>query len=269
MVYVSVRVFKKQKKESEQVISHLENENEKIEKERSEIASALQQLDEDKRNADRKIAILKEEIDKKREENNAKVMELKMELQQLESDSKGNAESISRLRSELEILEKEHCLYMQNAEAESKALQDENRKMMYQKVELLKHVLEQVVGVVLLHERKYFKEETKIRRIKEGIQSLKMDYYAGNNEYNKVEALVNRYLDNVMVHFRREVHLASESEYRRVCYMFAGVSGQVIGEIMGESKEAVYQRRSRLLKKIGSLSCCHKEMFMVLLSKQL
>ena len=269
VVYVSVRVFKKQKKESEQVISHLENENEKIEKERSEIASALQQLDEDKRNADRKIAILKEEIDKKREENNAKVMELKMELQQLESDSKGNAESISRLRSELEILEKEHCLYMQNAEAESKALQDENRKMMYQKVELLKHVLEQVVGVVLLHERKYIREETKVKRIKEGIQSLKMDYYAGNNEYNKVEALVNRYLDNVMVHFRREVHLASESEYRRVCYMFAGVSGQVIGEIMGESKEAVYQRRSRLLKKIGSLSCCHKEMFMVLLSKQL
>ena len=269
VVYVSVRVFKKQKKESEQVISHLENENEKIEKERSEIASALQQLDEDKRNADRKIAILKEEIDKKREENNAKVMELKMELQQLESDSKGNAESISRLRSELEILEKEHCLYMQNAEAESKALQDENRKMMYQKVELLKHVLEQVVGVVLLHERKYFKEETKVKRIKEGIQSLKMDYYAGNNEYNKVEALVNRYLDNVMVHFRREVHLASESEYRRVCYMFAGVSGQVIGEIMGESKDAVYQRRSRLLKKIGSLSCCHKEMFIALLSKQL
>jgi len=269
VVYVSVWVFKKQKKESEQVISHLENENEKIEKERSEIASALQQLDEDKRNADRKIAILKEEIDKKREENNAKVMELKMELQQLESDSKGNAESISRLRSELEILEKEHCLYMQNAEAESKALQDENRKMMYQKVELLKHVLEQVVGVVLLHERKYFKEETKVKRIKEGIQSLKMDYYAGNNEYNKVEALVNRYLDNVMVHFRREVHLASESEYRRVCYMFAGVSGQVIGEIMGESKDAVYQRRSRLLKKIGSLSCCHKEMFMALLSKQL
>ena len=269
VVYVSVRVFKKQKKESEQVISHLEDENEKIEKERSEIASALQQLDEDKRNADRKIAILKEEIDKKREENNAKVMELKMELQQLESDSKGNAESISRLRSELEILEKEHCLYMQNAEAESKALQDENRKMMYQKVELLKHVLEQVVGVVLLHERKYIREETKVKRIKEGIQSLKMDYYAGNNEYNKVEALVNRYLDNVMVHFRREVHLASESEYRRVCYMFAGVSGQVIGEIMGESKDAVYQRRSRLLKKIGSLSCCHKEMFMALLSKQL
>ena len=331
VVYVSVRVFKKQKKESELVISHLENENEKIEKEKGKIALALQQLDEDKRNADLTIATLKEEIDKKREENNAKVMELKSKLQQeqlsvetlkqsliqgkeksdaeisallekmeqermianqmiqaqneviaqkeenrqkmktlihqLENDSKGNAESISRLRSELVNQEEEFRLYVQNAEAETKALQDENRKMLFQKVELLKHVLEQVVGVVLLHERKYLKKETKVKRIEEGIQSLKTDYYAGDNEYNKVEALVNRYLENVMVHFRKEVILANESEYRRVCYMFAGVSGQMIGEIMGESKEAVYQRRSRMLKKIGSLSCIHKEMFIMLISK--
>ena len=333
VVYVSVRVFKKQKKESEQLISHLENENEKIEKEKGKIALALQQLDEDKRNADRTIATLKEEIDKKKEENNAKVMELnaklrqeklsvetlkqslvqdkeksdaeisalleKMEkermvahqmiqaqnevitqkeenrrkmktlIQQLESDSKGNAESILRLRSELDNQEEEFRLYVQKAEVETKALQDENRKLVFQKVELLKNVLEQVVGVVLLHERKYLKEETKIKRIEEGIKSLKMDYYAGDNEYNKVEALVNRYLDNVMVHFRREVILTNESEYRRVCYMFAGVSGQIIGEIMGESKDAVYQRRSRLLKKIGSLSCTHKEMFIALISKVL
>jgi len=331
VVYVSVRVFKKQKKEAELVISHLENENEKIEKEKGKIALALQQLDEDKRNADRTIATLKEEIDKKKEENNAKVMELKTKLQQeqlsvetlkqsliqgkeksdaeisallekmeeerrvanqmiqaqneviaqkeenrqkmktliqqLESDSKGNAESISRLRSELVNQEEEFRLYVQNAEAEMKALQDENRKMLFQKVELLRHALEQVVGVVLLHERKYLREETKVKRIEEGIKSLKMDYYAGDNEYNKVEALVNRYLDNVMVHFRREVILTNESEYRRVCYMFAGVSGQIIGEIMGESKDAVYQRRSRLLKKLGSLSCVHKDMFIVLLSK--
>ena len=331
LVYVFVRIFKKHKKESQQVINYLENEKHKVEEEKSSIASVLQQLDKDKRNADQTIATLKEEIDKKRKENNAKVMELNTKLQleqqsvealkqalarrkeksdaeisallekmeqermvakqmiqtqndviaqkeesrqtmkslilQLENDSRVNAESMALLRSELEIQEKEHRLYIQKAETGTKALRDENRKMVFQKVELLKNVLEQVVEIVLLHERKYLKEETKIRRIKEGIQSLKMDYYAGNNEYNKVEALVNRYLDNVMVHFRREVHLASESEYRRVCYMFAGVSGQVIGEIMNESKDAVYQRKSRMLKKIGSLSCIHKELFVLLLSK--
>ena len=331
LVYVFVRIFRKYKKESQQVISHLESEKHKVEEEKSRIASALQQLDEDKRNADRTIATLKEEIDKKREENNAEIMDLNTRLQQeqrsvetlqrtlaqrkeksdaeisallekmeqektiakqmiqtqndviaqkeessqtmktlilqLENDSKVHAESMALLRSELEIQEKEHRLYIQKAEAGTKVLQDENRKMVFQKVELLKNVLEQVVEVVLLHERKYLKEETKVKRIKEGIQSLKMDYYAGDNEYKKVEALVNRYLDNVMEHFRREVKLANESEYRRACYMFAGVSGQVIGEIMNESKDAVYQRRSRLLKKIGSLSCTHKEMFILLLSK--
>ena len=331
LVYVFVRIFRKHKKESQQVISHLKSEKHKVEEEKSRIASALQQLEEDKKSADRTIATLKEEIDKKREENNAKVIDLKTKLQkeqqsvetlkqtlaqrieksdaeisallekmeqerkvanqmiqtqndiiaqkeesrqtmktlilQLENESKDNAESISRLRSELEIQEKEHRLYIQKAEAGAKALQDKNRKMVFQKVELLKNILEQVVGVVLLHERKYLKEETKVKRIEEGIKLLKMDYYAGDNEYNKVEALVNRYLDNVMVHFRREVILGNESEYRRVCYMFAGVSGQMIGEIMGESKDAVYQRRSRLLKKIASLPCAHKDMFIMLISK--
>ncbi len=257
--------------------------NAKLRQEKLSVETLKQSLVQDKEKSDAEISALLEKMEKERmvahqmiqaqnevitqkEENRRKMKTL---IQQLESDSKGNAESILRLRSELDNQEEEFRLYVQKAEVETKALQDENRKLVFQKVELLKNVLEQVVGVVLLHERKYLKEETKIKRIEEGIKSLKMDYYAGDNEYNKVEALVNRYLDNVMVHFRREVILTNESEYRRVCYMFAGVSGQIIGEIMGESKDAVYQRRSRLLKKIGSLSCTHKEMFIALISKVL
>ena len=264
LVYVFVRIFRRYKKKSQQVISHLKREKHKIEEENGRITLALQQLDKDKKNADQTIAMLRVEIDNEKEENRQKMKTL---ILQLEEDSRVNAESIMRLRSELENREEEYRLYVQNAETEAKALLDDNRRMMFQKVELLKHVLEQVVAVVLLHERKYIKEKTKEKKIEEGIQSLKTDYYAGDAEYRKVEALVNRYLDNVMVHFRKEVHLANESEYRRVCYMFAGVSGQVIGEIMDESKDAVYQRRSRLLKKIGTLSCAHKEMFILLMSK--
>ena len=61
-VYVFVRLFRKHKKESRQVISDLENRNNRIEEEKGKIALALQQLDEDKRKADRTIAKLKEEI---------------------------------------------------------------------------------------------------------------------------------------------------------------------------------------------------------------
>ena len=235
------------------------------EKSDAEISALLEKMEQERMVANQMIQTQNDVIAQKEESR----QKMKTLIQQLESDSKGNAESILLLRSELVNQEEEFRLYVQNAETETKALQDENRKMLFQKIELLKHVLEQVVGMVLLHERKYLKEETKVKRIEEGIQSLKTDYYAGDNEYNKVEALVNRYLDNVMVHFRREVILANESEYRRVCYMFAGLSGQMIGEIMGESKEAVYQRRSRMLKKIVSLSCAHKEMFIMLISKHL
>ena len=277
----------------------MENEKHKVEEEKGRIALALQQLDKDKKQADQTISMLKEEIDKEKGESDTEIsallerleqertvnhqmiqalngvvaqkeerrLKMKTLIQQLENDSQVNTESIKQLRSELENQEEEYRMYGQHAETDMKALQDESQKMMFQKVELLKHVLEQVVAVVLLHERKYIKETMKEKKIEEGIRSLKTDYYAGETEYKKIEALVNRYLDNVMIHFRKEVVLTNESEYRRVCYMFAGVSGQIIGEIMGESKDAVYQRRSRLLKKIASLSCFHKEMFIVLLSK--
>ena len=174
---------------------------------------------------------------------------MKSLVQKLEANSTANAESVACLRTELETL------------------QNDNRKILLQKVELLKNHLEHVAGIVFLHEGKYLKEETKNKKIKEGVSSLKKNYFAGDSEYRKVEAWVNLYLDNVMLYFRKEVSLSNEADYRRVCYMFAGVSGQVIADIMNESKDAIYQRRSRLLKKIASMSCVHKEMFILLLSK--
>ena len=263
LAYVFSRMLKKKKA----TIDKLGKENQNL----------LQQLADNKKEADRIVEKLKSELIRKEKHSNAEISmllqklecgensmeELKQKLfekeanrlemeslvQKLESDSQMNATALDALRAEMENL------------------QEQNRKMMFQKVELLKSVLEQVAAEVNLYEAKCFKEETKEKRIREGINSLKKDYFAGENEYRKVEALVNLYLDNAMWHFRKEVTLPNEADYRRVCYMFAGVSGQVIGQIMGESKDAVYQRRSRLLKKIASLSCVHKEMFVVLLSK--
>ena len=131
----------------------------------------------------------------------------------------------------------------------------------------MKNYLEQVVELVLLHNENWHNDNYKIKRVNEKVALLKLHYFAGEKEYKQVEKLVNLYLDNVMVHFRKEVCLVSEADYRRVCYMFAGVSAPYIAQIMDESKEVVYQRRSRLLKKLASLSSCHKEMFILLLSK--
>ena len=229
----------------------------------TEISTLMEKLEQERTVGQQMIQTLNDVIIQK-EESRQKMETLVL---QLENDSKVNEESMQSLRSNLDNQEKEDRLYVQKTEAEMKALRDTNRKLMFQKVELLKNVLEHVVGMVLLYEAKYFKEETKEKKIKEGISLLKKNYFAGDGEYRKIEALVNLYLDNVMLYFRKEVVLGNESEYRRVCYMFAGISGQLIGEIMHESKDVVYQRRSRLLKKIAFLDCLHKEMFVMLLSK--
>lgn len=241
--YVFIRVFKRYKKKSLQTIRFLENEKTKAE---VRIASLLTQLDKGKKEADLTIAKLKEEIHRNEENSNAEIARL---LQHLEQSRGGMTDSLEHLRSELE------------------ALQDDNRILSSQKLELLKNYLEQVVELVLLHNENWHNDNYKIKRVNEKVALLKLHYFAGEKEYKQVEKLINLNLDNVMVHFRKEVSLVSEADYRRVCYMFAGVSAPYIAQIMDESKEVVYQRRSRLLKKLASLPCCHKEMFILLLSK--
>ena len=274
LLVVLTFVFSRMLKKKKATIDVLGREKDRVE---SENRNLLQQLENNKKEADRTIERLKNEIAQKEKQTNVEIsvllqklergensledlkqklsekeenrQEMEALIQKLETDSEANTEALSFLRTEME------------------ALQELNHKMLFQKVELLKHVLEHVAAVVYLHEGKYIKEETKEKKIKEGISTLKKNYFAGENEYRKVEDLVNQYLDNAMYHFRKEVSLPNEADYRRVCYMFAGVSGQVIGQIMNESKDAVYQRRSRLLKKIAILPCVHKEMFMGLLCK--
>ena len=263
LVYVFSRMLKKKKA----TIDKLGKENRNL----------LQQLADNKKDADRIVEKLKSELIRKEKHSNAEISELLQklecgensmeELKQKLFEKEANRQEMERLIQKLENDSQMNATALDGLRAEMENLQEQNRKMMFQKVELLKSVLEQVAAEVDLYEAKCFKEETKEKRIRENINSLKKDYFAGENEYRKVEALVNLYLDNAMWHFRKEVTLPNEADYRRVCYMFAGVSGQVIGQIMGESKDAVYQRRSRLLKKIASLSCVHKEMFVMLLSK--
>ena len=230
------------KKEADLAIRKLKNEIIRKEKDsNTEIADLLQKLGSGENTI--------EDLKCKLSEKEYSRQEMEVLVQQLENDSQKNADIIDSLRAEME------------------SYQYENRKMRRQKVELLKNNIEHLVELVILYEAKYSKEGIKEKKIKEAINIFRKDYFAGEGEFRKVEDIVNGYFDNVMLHFRNEVSLPCESDYRRVCYMFAGVSGQIIGEIMGESKDAVYQRRSRLLKKIGKLSCNHKEMFVLLLSK--
>lgn len=271
-VVAFVSYWKLKKKKA--AIDKLGKEKDRIENENRNL---LQRLEDGKKEADLAIGKLKDEIIRKEKDNNTEIADLLQKLGQGEntiedlkcklSQKEDSRQKMETLVRQLENESHTNAEIIGSLRAEMESFQVENRKLRQQKVELLKNDVEHQVELVILHEAKYPKEETKERKIKEAISLLRKNYFAGEGEFKKVEDLVNGYFDNVMVHFRNEVDLPNESDYRRVCYMFAGVSGQIIGEIMHESKDAVYQRRSRLLKKISSLSCVHKEMFIELLSK--
>ena len=276
-VYVFFRLLKKIQKKSMQAIHHLRMEKKQVEEEKDRISLLLEQLDRDKKEADLTITRLKNEVVQNKRRTHSEISslvqdiqlgkgsieELKLKLQQneesrlkmqalvqkLEADSKANVKTVDCLRAELKIL------------------QAENRKMMFQKIELLRTDLERMVRWVHLHENKILGVKRKEERIKEEISRLRQGYFPGEGEFKEVEKLVNLYLDNVMLHFRQEIELPNEADYRRVCYMFAGVSTPVIAEMMHESKEALYQRKSRLLKRIASGSCLYGDLYVLLLSK--
>ena len=91
VTYVFSRIFKKHKKESEQIIGHLESAKELVEKEKRQvetekcrIALALQRLDEDKKSADEAISKLKEEIGQKEKNSNAEISGLLKRLEEKE-----------------------------------------------------------------------------------------------------------------------------------------------------------------------------------------
>ncbi len=243
--YVFFQALKKIRKKSKQIICGLNREKKQMEEEKGKITSSFQQLDKEKKDADHAIQTLGYIIAQK--EKSWREMEDKARKQ--EADDRAYEEVINSLRADLDNM------------------QVENRKMLFQKMELLKNNLEHIVELVVLHGEKWHKEELTEKRVNEKISLLRQDYFSGDSEYKKVEEMVNLYLDNVMLYFREEVSLSSEVDYRRVCYMFSGMSGPFIGWVMDESKDVVYQRKKRLLKKLDSLSCPHKEMFLLLLDK--
>ena len=120
---------------------------------------------------------------------------------------------------------------------------------------------------VFLYEEKGIRENTRMKHIRKEIDLMKEKYMVGNKAFRELERLVNAYHDNAMLHFRHEVALADETDYRRVCYFFAGFSVQTIAWMMDEKVENVYQRRLRLRKFIASSEMPHKELFGFLLSK--
>ncbi|MBQ3610386.1 MAG: hypothetical protein IJA03_10170 [Bacteroidaceae bacterium] len=312
VTFLFVWIFKKYRKKSRQVISHLEStkkliekEKEEVETEKDRIARALQQLDEDKKSADETISKLKAEISQKEKSNNSEISGLlkkleekeqdmtglqqklgqdenvigelkeklvqkedsrqKMEalIRQLEEESKANANSIIVLRNDLKHQEEKYQRSMEEADLAQNTLRDEVCRKTTIVSMLFKNWFE-VMGMWAFYCED--KTEKGTKKMRKEATLMKEKYMIGNRAFRELEKLVNTYHNDAMLHFRKEVVLLDELDYRRTCYFFAGFPIQTIAWLMDENVKNVYQRRLRLRKMIDSSSFVHKELYILLLS---
>ena len=221
-------------------------------------------LKREKEKARETIDDLNREMLQKDKESRTKMASLLLEL---ENKDKETVAAIRQLRNELQNQEENYHRYMIEAEQIQHDLQDNLEQKKVYTTELFKNWFEVVGALVFLAEQKDVKESSKLRSIRKETDLMKEKYMVGNKAFRGLERLVNMYQDDAMNHFRREVSLADESDYRRVCYFFAGFPIHTIAWLMDEKVENVYQRRLRLRKFIASSVFAHKELYERLLSK--
>ena len=221
-------------------------------------------LKKEKEKARKTIDELNREMLQRDKESRYKIESL---LTELEDKDKASSASILSLRSELQKQEENYQRYMIEAEQIQHDLQDNLEQKKVYTTELFKNWFEVIGTLVFLSEQKGVKESSKVKSIRKETDLMKEKYMVGNKAFRGLERLVNMYQDDAMNHFRREVSLADESDYRRVCYFFAGFPIQTIAWLMDEKVENVYQRRLRLRKFIASSVFTYKELYERLLSK--
>ena len=201
----------------------------------------------------------------RKEKKNRK--ELDALLKELEQKDKITVDNLGKLRSALKHQEENHCLYVrQMEEVEKQYIETISHKTTYVS-ELFKAWFGVMDKWMMIYRAEETKGLAKLKKMGREISIFEDKYFVGKKAYCQLEKLLDAYHDNVMLHFRNEVKLADEMDYRRVCYFFAGFSPDTRAWLMDEKTENVYQRRLRLRKNISSSAPLHKDLFLLMLGK--
>ena len=187
-------------------------------------------------------------------------------LEELEDKDKSASTSILCLRSELQKQEEDYHRYIKEAEELQYSLEDKLSQKTVLMADLFKNwfaSMSKLLSVLVQNG----KEETKNKKLRKEVTIWQEKYYEGNKAYREVEKLVNRYNDDAMLHFRQEMKWTEETDYRRVCYFFAGFSIHLIAILMEETEDSIYQKRHRLRKYLETSDLLHKDLYLVLLGK--
>ena len=260
----TIRGLEIQNEETEKQKEQAEKDKEQLKKENLKISSLLQKMESDKNVAEQTIIDLKNEITKQEKENNETIAGL---VQNLENENKVNVETIISLRESLESKERVFHQYEHNNEKLRKDLQDAIGIKSRHISALLKDKFEFMGEWILLYEEELTLKNYREKKIKRAVDDTRARYFKGKNVFRDLEVQVNLYCDNAMQHFREEIQLNDEKDYSRVCCLFAGIPPHIIAWMMDEKTDVVYQRKSRLRKKIASFPSIHQSLFLGLLPK--
>lgn len=213
----------------------------------------------EKEKARRTIDELHDELHRKEEESRRKVTVL---LKELEERNQADG-VVADLRAELSLRDENLRRYIQKAEKRQGELQARMHRKAESAADLFRTQMETMGELIVAFEER----KCSNTKISSEIRQWESLYFVGGKASVKLEKMVNEYCDDAMFHFRREVLLNEETDYRRVCYLFAGVSIKAIALLMKENAGSIYQRRSRLRSDIETSGYLHKELFLRLLSK--
>ena len=255
--------LKVSKEESRGAIANLKQELMQKEKDNDVLFSLLDELESEKNEAFQTIQNLNRTMEEK-EESRQHMMAL---VQKLEDKNKVNVETIDSLRDSLDYKEMVYRQYEQETEKKQKDLQSTIDVKSEHISVLLKDRLEFMSDWILLYEEQLTLKNYKEKKIKRTVDETRAKYFKGKDAFRNLEKLVNLYRDNAMQYFREEILLTDEKDYFRVCCLFAGIPSHVIAWMMDEKTDVVYQRKSRLRKKIASIPCLHQDLFLRLLPK--
>ena len=220
-------------------------------------------LKKEKEKARKTIDELNHEMLQRDKESRHKIASL---LEELEDKDKSASASILCLRSELQKQEEGYHRYIKEAEELQHSLEDKLTEKTVLMADLFKNwfaSMSKLLSVLVQNG----KEETKNKKLRKEVTIWQEKYYEGNKAYREVEKLVNRYNDDAMLHFRQEMKWTEETDYRRVCYFFAGFSIHLIAILMEETEDSIYQKRHRLRKYLETSDLMHKDLYLILLDK--
>ena len=220
-------------------------------------------LKKEKEKARKTIDELNHEMLQRDKESRHKIASL---LEELEDKDKFASASILCLRNELQKQEEDYHRYIKKAEELQYRLEDKLSQKTVLMADLFKNwfaSMSKLLSVLVQNG----KEEMKNKKLRKEVTIWQEKYYEGNKAYREVERLVNRYNDDAMLHFRQEMKWTEETDYRRVCYFFAGFSIHLIAILMEETEDSIYQKRHRLRKYLESSDLLHKDLYLALLGK--